>query len=126
MHRSKQWQTVLIAAIVLVWFPAHSQGDPITLDATARGWHFANGTANGAAQNNNYAVGSAPIGFVEGHNWFGFDLAGVSGSVTAVTLLLTNPPGGFISVDPFEQYTIFDVTSAFASLGSASSLIYSI
>ena len=133
-YRVQQWPTVLIAAlVVLVWFPALSQGEPVTLDATVRGWYVMpggspNAFANGAAAGNNYFVGHPPdmvFGNSSFRNWFGFDLASLSGTVSSATLLLTNPPGGFNSVDQFEQYTIFDVTSSFASLGLPDLLVYS-
>ena len=133
-YRVKQWPTVLIAAlVVLVWFPAHSHGEPVTLDATARGWYVTSAGSptvfvNGVAAGNNYFVGHPPdsvFGNSSFRNWFGFDLAGLSGTLSSATLLLTNPPGGFNSVDQFEQYTIFDVTSGFASLGSPNLLVYS-
>jgi hypothetical protein len=134
VYRAKQWPTVLIAALVLlVWFPGYSQGEPVTLDATARGWYATPSGSptvfvNGAAAGNNYFAGhpsDAVLGNASFRNWFGFDLAGLSGTVSAATLLLANPPGGFNSVDQFEQYTIFDVTSSFTSLGSPNLLVYS-
>jgi hypothetical protein len=125
MDRAKQWRIVLVAAlIVLVWFPVPSQGEPVTLDATTRGVQPPGGAfAMPPTANSFYLVGFASI--AEFRNFFVFDLAGLSGIVNTAKLLLTNPPGGFNSVDALEQFTTFDVTSDFALLGTASPLIYS-
>jgi len=125
MYRAKPWQIVPIAAlIVLVWFPAHSQGEPVTLDATLRGVQPPGGSfASPPTANSFYLVGFVSI--TEFRNFLLFDLAGLSGTVNAAKLRLTNPPGGFSSPDALEQYTTFDVTSDFALLGTASPLIYS-
>jgi hypothetical protein len=125
MYGAKQWRIVLITALVaLVWFPAPSQGEPVTLDATTRGVQPPSGAfTSPPTANSFYLVGFSAI--AEFRNFFVFDLAGLSGSVNAAKLLLTNPPGGFNSVDALEQFTTFDVTSDFALLGSASPLIYS-
>ena len=119
MDRAKHWQIITIMALVmLVCFPAYSHSAPVTLDATTRGPHPPGGFfSSRPTADNSYVVGY--VGIAEFRNFFLFDLAGLSGTVNAATLLLTNPPAGFNSVDGLEQYTIFDVTSDFALLGAA-------
>ena len=77
--------------------------------------HVANDGVN-PNMGTNYAVGDSTIDLW--HNWFVFDFASLSEPIVAAELLLYNPPGGFESVDPTEDYTLFDVSTDPLSLAA--------
>jgi hypothetical protein len=78
---------------------------------------FYNSGATSASTNGNFATGWFVAGITEEiRDWFSFDLSGVTGTITAATLNLQMPASGFLSPDPTETLTIFDVTTSPATL----------
>jgi hypothetical protein len=65
--------------------------------------------------NLNYLVGWNPIKGTY-HNFFVFDLSGISSSVYAVVLRAYNPVNGYQSSDASEIWTLFDVNTAIPTL----------
>jgi hypothetical protein len=106
----------LILTLVFVTFSvvvAHA--DTFTLNATDSGWYDNIGFHDPG--NTNYIVGRA--GNVLFHNFFVFNLAGVSGTITSATLRLNTAI--YSSLDATETYTLFDVTTSIASLTAGGS-----
>ena len=87
------------------------------INATDSGWWSSGGFHSSDIKN--YFVGGG--GPLDDHNYFVFDLSGVSGTVVSATLRLENPSGGYGSPDPAETYTIFDVTTPVATLSASGS-----
>jgi hypothetical protein len=88
-----------------------------TLNAADSGWIATNGTHTTA--NNNYAVGRAFFGsdpLSEFRNYFTFNLPAGAGTILGAELRLFNPPSAFVSPDPTETYTLFDVFATPAAL----------
>jgi hypothetical protein len=81
-------------------------------DAVDRGWYREDGHHN--PTNPNYLVGNWTTEF-EYHNFFVFDMAGGGGLITGATLALEHPYA-FGTSDPFETYTLFEVSSPLADL----------
>lgn len=91
--------------------------DGITLNAVDSGWYDNFGFHNSV--NTNYFVSG--LGTQEARNFFVFDLNGFSEPITAATLALFNPASnsaslGYLSDDPTETYTLFDVNTPIDSL----------
>ncbi len=89
----------------------------ITLNATASGTYHSNGTF---FVSGNYAVGWYPNAQPPGElrDFFIFDLTGVTGVITAATLRAQNPSFGYLSPDPNETWSIFDVSTNLTTLSS--------
>lgn len=85
----------------------------VTLNAIDSGWYNTSGLHN--ADNDNYIAGRT-LAAGELRNFFVFDLSGVRGSITSATFRIFNPATGYSSVDPFETYTAFDVSTPIAQL----------
>ena len=80
-----------------------------------RGWYAVDGVH--FTWNYNYLVGNGPgTAHVSFNNWFVFDLGCVTDTITEASLLIEMPTAGFLSVDPTETYTLFDVSTPLASL----------
>ena len=85
-----------------------------TLNAVNRGWYCCGdffGLPNG-----NYAVGDFDYVNNEVRNFLVYDLASVTGPVTEATLHLYSQSDGYVSPDPSETYTVFDVTTPIGDL----------
>ena len=94
----------LVASLALGLF-AHVTSAQ-TLDQVDRGWY--NDFGLHLVDNPNYIAGQAGDLF---RNWFVFDLAEVTDTITSATLCLEMPPSGYTSFDPTETYTVFDVST---------------
>ena len=93
-------------------------GTTLTLSSTGSGW-WDNG-GNHTATNTNYIAGISSTG-LEHHNFFVFNLATVTQNITAASLNIMNPSSGYSSADPNETYTMFDVSTAIATLTAGGS-----
>jgi hypothetical protein len=89
----------------------------ITISATDSGRYLDTGTKNSDLPG---IYGTGWFGGIpaEIRSFFSFNLSGVSGTVTAATLHLETQPSSssYISNDPSETLTLFDVSTALASL----------
>jgi hypothetical protein len=100
---------------IAVWFAltTPARAATIIIDATDTGWYDDSGFHNPA--NDNYIAGADAVsGVVDFHNFFVFDLTGVSGTITSATLRVQTRD--FNSVDATETYNVFDVSTPIASL----------
>ena len=99
------------------------------IPATGRGHYRSVGTANGASATNNYIAGlcgtdacNEPDNLY--HNFYIFAIP-VGVVITSAALLLDVPAGdGYISLNPAETYTVYDVTTPVGSLGTDSVATY--
>jgi len=103
-------------------------GGVTTIVASGRGWYDAVGPVNGSTPTNNYIVGlcgndacnETPDSLT--NNFFVFDNLAAGVPITAASLLLDVPVNsatpGFISSHPL-AYTIYDVSTPVATLGTA-------
>lgn len=102
----------------------NAAGGEIRVGATARGWVLATGAANGATATNNYfsgICGSADVcgGLdIEGNNWFTFDIPTGQWVAAALLLNVSGAPPGFISTQPSETYTLWDVSTPVGAIGN--------
>src|SRR5712692_7436756 len=105
---------LMAAACVFAVLPFANAG-VVTLNATASGAYHSNGSF---VLTDNYAVGWFSPANPEGElrNYFVFDLAGVTGPITAATLRAFNPSTGYSSPDASETWALFDVSSSVAKL----------
>ena len=87
----------------------------VTINATDRGFYDSTGSHD--FSNTNYFTGE-PLFGNNSRNFFIFDLAPVSGTVTAATLRLFNPLGSYTSPDPTENYDVHHVGTSPASLAA--------
>ncbi|MCH7751227.1 MAG: DVUA0089 family protein [Planctomycetes bacterium] len=97
------------------WVLGHilAQDTDTTLQAIDSGWWDSNGSHS--SSNENYIVGL--IGPTrEFHNFFVFDLSSVSGTVVSAELGLFNQLISYVSVDPNETYSVFDVSTPISTL----------
>ena len=108
---------ILAASAAAFIFCGSVSAENFALSAIDRGWYNDSGVHS--PPNMNYVTGE-----LEGHeyrNWFVFDLSTISLEILAIQLIAWNPSGdnpGYISPDPTETYTIFDVTTDIKSLTS--------
>ena len=95
------------------------------VNADTTGWYDYKGEH--FASNSDYIVGDCSIGTCGGlgayNDFFTFNLAGVSGSVTSVTFSAFNPGGPYpgYSGKPSSTYTLWDVTTPIGVLNSDNS-----
>jgi hypothetical protein len=82
-----------------------------TIDAIDSGWIQSTGTHT--TTNNNYIVG---ISGGEFRNYATFNLSAAIPAILGAELRLLNPATGYISADPTETYTLFDVSATAAAL----------
>lgn len=114
-----RWSLAGALAAIVAFGAGQSDASVITLDASARGWHFADGRSNGRAPMNNTFTGW-------GHDtndvnsWFGFDLSAVLGTVVAVELLLDIDD--YESPDDSETLLLRDVATPPGMLGTVDSV----
>jgi len=91
-----------------------ARADTITLNAVDSGHYFEDGFH--IAANESYAAASPSVIF-GARNFFVFDFSGVApGTITSATLRLFNPPGGYMSPNASEVYTVFDVITPIPTL----------
>jgi large repetitive protein len=84
----------------------------ITLTFTDSGWYDQTGLH--VETNQNYLVGDQ--GGLEFHNWFTFDLSSLAGQTITSAILALTSPAGYGSPDASETYSLFDVSTAVATL----------
>jgi hypothetical protein len=88
----------------------------ITLNATNSGTY----AGSGDSYDGNYSVGWFSGQFAdEFRNFFVFDLSSVSGTITSATLRLSSydpPSSGYVSNDPTETFSLFNVSTPLANL----------
>lgn len=82
------------------------------INATDSGWYDNSGFHSSI--NSNYAVGEGDGIIV--HNFFVFDLTGISMNIGSATLTIENPSNGYYSGDAFEIWTLYDVSTDITSL----------
>jgi hypothetical protein len=116
-----------VVCVLVAGVPARAA----TIDATDSGWYNVSGTH--LAQIDNYIVGAGNGTLY--HNFFVFDLTGVTGLVVSASLELYNPDNalpalkGYISPDATETYTLYDVSTPIATVqasnvGAAGQAVY--
>lgn len=91
----------------------------VTLNAVASGFYSDAGTH----EPHNYAVGWYVPGKAELRDYFVFDMSAFTGTILTAALRLSPAPPGFgrlLSQDPSETYTLFDVSTALATLTGGS------
>lgn len=100
-------------AILLLVSTAQASAGFIIIDAINSGWYTAT-SANGNRGNINTTIAT------QRHNWLGFDLSGVTETIVSATLeVASDSRNDFAPV-----FTWSEVTSAYASLGTASLAIF--
>lgn len=99
------------------------QAAMVTLSAIDSGFY----TSTGLHQpgNQNYIVGRDEDG-LNRHNFFVFDLASIYDVIIGAQLRLFNPADGYLSPDPSETYTVFDVFTPITTLLAGGSGLTSI
>jgi hypothetical protein len=111
--------TKIIFGASLAVLPFITNATVITASDT--GWYDDSG--GHTPSNDNYLVGDASG--TEYRNWMTFDLSGV-GTINSAILrayLIDSPPGtddGYLSDDPFETWSLWDVSTGIASLTGGS------
>ena len=81
----------------------------LEVESTQVGGFYDDGTADNSPTFQNYFVGHTSLAgtlFPERRNFFIFDLRGVTGEIASAELLLPTPAGGYIGVDPSEDYAL--------------------
>ena len=129
-HQAGAGPWPLVLAVLLLCASAQ-QAAAVTIDATDRGWYGDDGTHNTSILNylagdcdGGTCVAGSNTGIDEFRNFFVFDLSGVTGPITAATLILHNTDGtaqfpnnvGFFSDTGSETYLVNEVSTAIASL----------
>jgi hypothetical protein len=107
----------LVAVLLASTHPASA----VAIPSADAGWYDETGFHD--PSNLNYVAGAcfaigscSTVQPLEYRNFFVFDLTSVVTPVAAATLRLSNPPGGYISPDASETYTVTDVSTSIASL----------
>ena len=94
------------------------------INAIDSGWYAATGLH--IATNDNSLVGES-AGLVR-HNFFVFDLTAVADDIVSASIQLYNPDNvlpalrGYVSPDPTETFTLYDVSTPIASLSASSAI----
>ncbi len=87
----------------------------VTLDSTTTGFYHESGIR---LFTGGYSAGwcsaCQPTG--EGRSYLVFDLSGVSSPILSASLRLPVPNIGYLSNDPFETYTLFDISTPISSI----------
>jgi hypothetical protein len=125
----KRVALLLTIGLGLTALPASAQ--LVFLEAIDCGFYSWDG--NHYPGNTNYVAGDiAAAGVAEYRNFFVFDLSGVTGTVAHAALQIYNPsdppdPGnGFNSPDPYERYSVQEVTTDIATLTAGGSGLVSV
>ncbi len=91
------------------------EASALTFDSVDQGQY--NMAGDHSFPNTNYVAGNVAGTSPDVlRNFFVFDLSSVSGNITSAELRLFNPNFGFQSVDPSEDYALFDVTTPASTL----------
>ena len=98
--------------------PKNCEATILSITTFDSGRYRNDGTSNPGSPN--YIVGDHSAATF--NKFFTFDLSGVSGKITQITLFAYNSSafeifdGGYVSLDPFETWSLFDVNTPLASL----------
>ncbi len=106
-----------LACVVLVAAAGQLQADLVTLTPASFGRYQSDGTFS----TGNYSAGQSVSGATIGGAFRGFgvfDLSSISDPITSATLRIFSR--GYLSDDPFEQFTLFDVSTSISTLVSGS------
>ena len=96
--------------IPLIMFSGISYSSTITLNALSSGWYYDSGVHNSNTEPNISAgVCVTCLYSGESRNYFLFDLSSISEDIVSAELRITS--GNYISSDPFETFSLFDITS---------------
>jgi large repetitive protein len=106
--------TSILIALLVVVLSSFASAQSVNINYTDRGWYFEDGFHD--PQNRNYLVGDYHLGCVDYcgnfHNFFVFDLAGISQSIEAAKLAIYVPRiWGYDSNDPSETYALQDIVT---------------
>jgi len=97
---------LLLAALSLTILTPCAPAGTVVLDAVDRGWYGNDGSA--IPSSTNFIVGNASGGIFR--NWFVFDLSVIDQPIISAELHLWNFV--YVSSDPTETYTLFDVSTS--------------
>lgn len=112
--------TSALAAVVAATFAAVAASPasadtvdaPLSVQGTFTNFGQNNGAYNAAPGNILVGRQGGPTSSVSFHNYFVFDLTGLSGTVTSASLTLTLPYNTLITPSPSETWTLYDVDDA--------------
>ena len=110
-------QAALIALAALALLAGSARlvkAQVLTLEAIDSGWYDQSG--NHLPENTIYFVGRVLPSPGEFHNFFVFDLSGITLPILSAQLRLFHPTNGYNSPDPSETYTLFDVSTPIPTL----------
>jgi hypothetical protein len=114
MRQIFERQNALVTLLTALLITPLVSAQPVNIDATDHGWY--NSKGEHTPTNVNYYAGDTLSGR-DVHNFFVFDLSGVTQQITAAKLALTLPSaGGYNSQDPSETFELHDVTSSISNL----------
>ena len=117
-HSRSILATLSLVSLFCFPLPRPADAAQITVDAYDSGWILPG--EYHITTNENYAAGFSEINAYHYRNFFRFDLAGISDTVTSA--LLRIHLGTYDSQDASETYSIFDAPSlVYANLGSGTS-----
>lgn len=129
MFAMKRVVLVLTVGLGLTALPASAQ--IVSLEAIDSGFYSSDG--NHSPGSTNYVAGDTASAAVnEQRNFFVFDLSGVSGTVAHAALQIYNPGdppdsgNGFNSPDPYETYSVREVTTDIATVTAGGSGLISV
>jgi len=114
-----RWNVFGALAGILLAGAGVSSAGVVTLSADARGWYYESGLSNGRLAENNTFTGFNPFAN-DVNSWFGFDLSGLSGTVTAAELVLD--VAGYSSPDASEVLLLRHVAAPPGQLGTVDSV----
>jgi len=107
--RFARW--LILVACIAVTGAGSAHADTVTLNSTSFGWWDSTGTHTAVITN--YGTGDDAEN-VDHRSFFVFNLSGLSGTVVSATLQIFNPI--YLSPDPSETLSIFDVSTSIAAL----------
>jgi hypothetical protein len=113
-----------VIAVLCAWALAGAAAaTTVTLDSELRGTYASDGSPSLLTSTGGYYAGYHAQTGLTYHNWFSFDLSGMSDVVvTGAQLVLS--AADYYSSDASETYQLYQVTTPFAQLGSASTSIF--
>jgi hypothetical protein len=115
MRQTVEFAKVLVALLPALMMNPSVQAETTNLDATDHGWY--DGAGEHFPDNVNYLVGDTLSLGRDVHDFFVFDLSGITRTITAAKLALTLPSAaGYNSGDPSENFELHDVTTSIPML----------
>jgi len=111
-----------LAVVISLAALSSAPSNATTLNTTDRGWY--NNQTNNHFTDDNYIAGQ--IGATDYHDFFTFDLTGITGTITSATLHLFEPAGnnpltgsgGFLSTQASETFQVFIYTGNITALSA--------